>query len=355
MTLQHRTPRSTIWRNLLSLFNTRLPFPKQRASDHYNQQQQCFFNTPPRQKVKKSALFAVWQMIFHPQQYRPDHLLPTEQPNWTEFFSPSPTMKFIWLGHSSLLIRSQNKTLLIDPIYSQSASPIPIFMHRFQAPPIALTALPNIDLILYTHAHYDHLDHEVVDYFVKYSPNTQYLTPLGLGTYLRAWGVADSQITELDWQENHLFHGINIHAVPARHYASRSAFDNKKSLWLSYVLQTLDERIYFSGDSTYAAHFKQIGQKFGGFDLAFIENGQYNHAWPDNHMFPEQSVQAALDLRAQRWVPIHWGAYPLAPHAWNEPIIQSSHYSEQAGLAMLTPIMGQVFDSQSSSIRWWQN
>lgn len=345
--------RFSFFAQLFELFNPCLRFPKQPSSAHHNAQKQRFYNTPVTQKVKNGTAFALWQMWRYPERYRPTRILPMQVPDWSQFLASSPKMKFIWLGHSSLLIRSQGKTLLIDPVYADSVSPIPIFMHRFQAAPVALQDLPPIDLILYTHAHYDHLDRQVVRHFAQHTPKTAYLVPLGLGTYLRHWGVAANQITELDWQQSHHFHGTQIDALPARHDASRGLFDGKKSLWLSYALHTTHERIYFSGDSTYASHFAQIGQQYGGFDLAFIENGQYNPNWPDNHMFPEQTVQAACDLQTKRWMPIHWGAYPLAPHAWDEPVQLSSALSNAYGLTMSTPQMGQVFDAQSIFPAWW--
>lgn len=342
------------WRDALSLFNPRLRFPIHAASDHYNPARQQFYNTPPTQRVKRGATKALWEMLRYPERHRPAQALPMQQPDWADFFAPSSRIKFIWLGHSSFLIRSRNKTLLLDPVYYTHASPIPVFMKRFQAAPVALNELPQIDLIVYTHAHYDHLDHQVVRYFAHHFPYTPYLAPLGMGTYLQSWGVNPAQITELDWQQSHDFYGTQIHTAPARHDASRSAFDGKKSLWLSYILQTEHEQIYLSGDSTYAPHFAQIGQQYGGFDLALIENGQYNENWRDNHMFPEQTVQAAIDLQAKKWMPIHWGAYPLAPHAWDEPVNISSQLSDKAGLVMCTPMMGQVFDANSDFSRWWQ-
>lgn len=341
-------------RHIFHLVNPRLRFPIHPASDHYDPKSHTFFNTPPTRPVSKGTWQALWQMIRQPEQHRPNQLLPMMTPDWATFLAPSERIKMIWFGHSSILIRVCEKTLFLDPVYYEYASPIPIMMRRFQPPPAALTELPPVDYILYTHAHYDHLDHEVVQYFAQHSPQTQFIAPLGLGTYLRAWGISAKQITELDWQQCFQDKHFRLHATRARHDASRSAFDGKKSLWLGYILQTEQEKIFFSGDSTYAPHFAELGEQFGGFDLALIENGQYNENWRDNHMHPEQTVQAARDLNTIRWMPIHWGAYPLAPHTWDDPVRRSSTLSDAASLVMLTPRMGEVFDATSTSHRWWE-
>lgn len=324
-------------------------------SNHYNPHTQRFFNTPPTRPVKWGTAWALWQMLIKPQNFRPNGLLPMAKPDWVAFHAPSSRAKLIWLGHSSLLLRNQNHTFLIDPVYASSVSPIPIMMKRFQAPPIALSDLPHIDWVVYSHAHYDHLDADVVRYLVQHHPNTRYLVPLGVGYYLQKWGVAAQNIAELDWWQHKTLPDLTVYAVPARHDASRSLFDGKKSLWAGWVWQSEAEQIYFSGDSAYAPHFQAIGQYFGGFDLALMENGQYNDFWTDNHMFPHQTVQAVLDVQAKRWMPIHWGAYPLSTHAWQASVESSSQISQAQGLSMLTPVMGQVFDADSESVFWWEN
>ncbi|MDO4433907.1 MAG: MBL fold metallo-hydrolase [Alysiella sp.] len=341
--------------NLFHLINPRPRFPTQKRSTHYNPHTQTFFNTPPTQKIKNGTLVALWQMMTRPELHRPTQQLPMIQPDWDTFLAPSNTIKMIWFGHSSLLIRAAGQTLFLDPVYCRSASPLPIMMHRFQPPPVALHNLPHIDWIIHTHAHYDHLDREVIRHFQQHAPQTRYLAPLGMGSYLKYWGISATHIHELDWHQTLNLPNLNIHALPARHDASRSTFDGKKSLWAAYVLQTPHEKIYFSGDSSYASHFADAAKQFGGFDLALIENGQYNENWRDNHMHPEETVQAACDLNCKRWQPIHWGAYPLAPHAWDEPVRRSAILSDAAGLTMLTPLMGQVFDATSPTSRWWEN
>ncbi|MDK4680107.1 MBL fold metallo-hydrolase [Kingella negevensis] len=329
-------------------------FPTYPQSDHYNPKTRQFFNTPATRSLKSGVLREMWRLAAEEEQFHPPRPLPTVQPNWQAFHAPSETARFIWFGHSTLLMRLNNKTIFIDPVYYESASPVGLMMHRFQAPPVALADLPPIDFIVYSHAHYDHLDHNVVDYFAKNRPQAQFIAPLGLGAYLRNWGIANQQIQELDWVQSTEQFGITFHAVPARHDASRTAFDAKKSLWAGWVFETSQQKIYFSGDSSYATHFQKIGERFGGIDLAFVENGQYNPLWEDNHMFPAQTVQAALDVKAKCWMPIHWGAYPLSTHQWDESVRESSQIAAEKNLPMLTPMMGQVFDINTPTEKWWK-
>ncbi|QMT30981.1 MBL fold metallo-hydrolase [Alysiella filiformis] len=338
----------------IGAWQTHTTFPPYPASNHHNPQTGQFFNTPPTRPVKSGTAGAMWQMMINEKAQHPPTRLPMQDIDWQNFLAPSERVKFIWFGHSTLLLRVQDQTVMFDPVYAQTVSPVGLMMHRFQAPPAALHELPPLDWVVYTHAHYDHLDKDVVQYFIKNQPNIQYLVPLGLGAYLRDWGVADSQIHELDWWQTLDLHGATFHVLPARHDAARTPFDAKKSLWASWALTTPTEKIYFSGDSSYAPHFAEIGARFGGFDLAFVENGQYNELWEDNHMFPTQTVQAAADLKAQRWMPIHWGAYPLSTHDWDASVRESSSLAAQRNLPMLTPIMGQIFDAQTASEKWWE-
>lgn len=329
-------------------------FPTFPQSDHYHQATQQFHNNPPTRPTKSGVAAELWKMLHSPQVYRPPALLPMQQPDWQAFFAPSSQTKWIWFGHSTLLMRANGQTILIDPVYAKYVSPVPVMMARFQAPPVALEALPPIDWVVYSHAHYDHLDRDVVEYLIENQPKTQFLTPLGVGSYLQQWGVPKHQIRELDWWQNFETSGIRFHAVPARHNAARTPFDKNRSLWAGWVFETATEKIYFSGDSSDGAHFEEIGARFAGVDLAFIENGQYNMLWEDNHLFPEESVQAALRVRAKRWMPIHWGAYALSTHGWADSVRESQRHAKAHQLPMLTPIMGQVFDRDTPTDAWWE-
>lgn len=323
---------------------------KTYQSPQYNPATGEFFNTPASQPVKSGTEKAVLSMVFDSEKYRPKSELPTVHTDWQAFVQPHTQARFVWFGHSALMARMGNKTLLIDPSFVDFASPIPIMMKRF-APKPDLASLPHVDYIIYSHAHYDHLDADVVKFYQD--KDTKFIVPLGVGAYLVKWGIDEHRITELDWWQNHKLGSLTLTAVPARHDSARTAFDGKKSLWAGWVFQTDNEQFYFSGDSSYTPHFKQIGEKFGKFDLAFVENGQYNELWPDNHMFPHQTIQAVKDINAQQWMPIHWGAYPLAVHGWNESVIDSSRLSDEQNLSLLSPKIGQIFDSNTPTERWW--
>lgn len=334
---------------------TYIAFPTYPASDHYDAASGQFHNNPPSRAVAKVGLTAaLWKMVFHERAMHPPRALPMQTPDWQAFFKPSEQAKFVWFGHSTLFVRLNGKTILIDPVYDNTPSPVGLMMHRFQPPPVALADLPPIDVVVYSHAHYDHLDSKVVEYFAQNQPNIQFITPLGVGEYLKKWGIAPHNIRELDWWQSVDLFGTTFHAVPARHDASRSLYDKNKSLWAGWVLQTPIEKIYYSGDSSYSPNFAEIGRRLGGFDWVFMENGQYNQPWEDSHMFPAQTIQAVLDVKSKRFVPVHWAAYPLSVHGWDESVRESAKIAAEKNVPMVTPIMGQVFDAQTQTEKWWE-
>lgn len=318
--------------------------------DHYCEQKRRFFNTPPTQPIKAAGV-ATWlfKSLFVKQQ---NPILPVLKPDWQQFLASSETSKFIWFGHSSLLMNIRNQIIFIDPVFAKYASPIPLFTKRFQAPPASLRELPKIDLIVYSHDHYDHLDKEVVKHCL--SQETEFIVPLGLDTLLQQWGIPAKRIHQLDWWQQLSWHKIHFTAVPSRHNTGRSLWHKNRTLWCGWVIETGTEKIYYSGDSAYGKHFSQIGQFFGGFDLAFIENGQYNTAWLDNHMLPTQTAKAAQDCQARRMMPIHWGAYALSNHRWDEPVNLSMPLIQALGIDTLTPLQGQIFDIHSQTTEWWR-
>lgn len=322
---------------------------------HYHTETQRFFNTPPTQPIQGSLLKTFWQMIINKQQFMPPKALPQQRPNWQDFLAPSSKIKLIWFGHSSFMLRIADKTLFIDPVFAKTVSPIGLMMYRFHPPVITLDELPHIDYILYTHNHYDHLDKAVVKHFVQHQ--TSFIVPLGLDKILQQWGIASQRIQCLDWWQPIDITSFKITATPARHNTARGLFDKDKTLWCGYVFETQHEKIYYSGDSSYGdgRHFKQIGQHWQGFDLALIENGQYHTYWYDNHLFPQQTIQAVQDVQAQCFMPVHWGAYALSTHTWNEPVQQSIALAQQFNIATLTPMLGQVVDLDSITSYWWEN
>ena len=270
-------------------------------------------------------------------------------------FNKNGKPKFIWYGHSVLLLQLNDKNILIDPMFGQDASPIgPIRTKRFSENCLQLIGkLPTIDLILMTHDHYDHLDFHSLR-LLRNKVDT-FLVPLGVGRHLLKWGVDSKHITEFDWWQELKLFGIDFIFTPSRHFSGRGAFDRAKSLWGGWVLKSDEHRIYWSGDGGYDDHFMMIGKKYGPFDWGFMESGQYNERWHQIHMYPEEAVQAAIDSKVHRAVPVHWGAFSLALHHWADPIERFVEASEKKHQQYLCPRPGEVIQmGQVESNAWWK-
>jgi L-ascorbate metabolism protein UlaG (beta-lactamase superfamily) len=180
------------------------------------------------------------------------------------------------------------------------------------------------------------------------------ITALGVGAHLQAWGFDPADIVESDWGEEIRLEGLTVYAAPARHFSGRT-FQRNTSLWLSLALITPVQKIFIGGDSGYDGHFRMIGEKLGPFDLAILENGQYNDYWKYIHMVPEETVQAALDLKAKRLLPVHWAKFSLSLHAWDEPIIRLMAEAKRKGVSVLHPMIGEAvyLDKENRFTEWW--
>jgi L-ascorbate metabolism protein UlaG (beta-lactamase superfamily) len=179
--------------------------------------------------------------------------------------------------------------------------------------------------------------------------------PLGLKSHLLHWGVEDSKITELDWWDELEIDGITLTCTPAQHFSGRGVTDRSKTLWASWVLKGKQNSIYFSGDSGYFGEFKKIGEKYGPFDIALMECGQYNELWHAIHMMPEETAQAGIDVQAKAIMPIHWGMFDLSLHSWTEPVERVSVAAAKLNLPLVTPVIGERFDIQNLLVsnQWW--
>lgn len=265
--------------------------------------------------------------------------------------------QLMWFGHSAFLLKMNGKNILLDPMLGKSPAPHPTLgTSRYSnSLPIEIDALPEIDLVLISHDHYDHLDYGSI---LKLKEKTKkFYVPLGVGAHLRAWGVAESKIREFNWWDETDLEGIDLAFTPARHFSGRKLGNNYSTLWGAWVLRSESTRLFFSGDSGYGEHFKEIGEKYGPFDLALIECGQYNVNWPEIHMMPEETAQAAKDVRASVMMPIHWGAFTLALHDWNEPPARSLAKAEELGVQMITPVIGDVLalEALPAAVEpWWR-
>ena len=326
-------------------------YPAYPESDHYDPKSRAFFNPEP-QAAPTDLVSAMWQMLVNEQAQHPPKPLPTVKPDWPAFLAaPEGKSRFVWFGHSTLLMRIGGQTVITDPVFGNTVSPVPVMMHRFQPPVVPLADVPTPDVVLISHSHYDHLEKASVQELA--ARGSRFVVSLGLGVLLRKWGVPPDKITELDWWQSTEIHGIRYTALPARHDSGRSLTDHNKSLWSGFVIEHSGEKFYYHGDSAQGKHFDEIAKKFNGFDIAFIENGQYNERWPNNHLFPEQTAELAAKLAPKRFMPIHWGAYPMALHTWNEPVLQSIPLARKLGVNPLTPLMGQVFDADTATQDWF--
>jgi L-ascorbate metabolism protein UlaG (beta-lactamase superfamily) len=263
----------------------------------------------------------------------------------------------VWLGHSSLFLQTHGKRFLFDPVLVKAA-PIASFNKAFGGTDIYKPGdMPDIDYLVITHDHWDHLDYDTV---LDLKDRTEkIICGLGVGEHFEYWGFEKDRIIELDWNESFpLDGGFAIHCLPARHFSGRGLFSSDTTLWASYMLQTPSRSIYISGDSGYDTHFADIGRQFGKIDLAIVENGQYNRDWKDIHLMPEDLVKAAKDLGARRLFTVHNSKYSLSTHSWKEPLENISRADETESLNLITPMIGEpVYLNDDSQVfqKWWKD
>ncbi|GHA56204.1 L-ascorbate metabolism protein UlaG, beta-lactamase superfamily [Pontibacter akesuensis] len=307
----------------------------------------------PMQAEDASMVGMLFSFFNKPKNTSPSTPIPFVTSDLKAAGTESPSI--YWFGHSSYLIKTKAYNVLVDPVFSGYASPVSFMVKAFEgANTYAASDMPQIDVLVLTHDHYDHLDYNTIS-ALKDSV-AHFVVPLGVGAHLEDWGVAESKITELDWWETANYKELTFTATPARHFSGRG-LARGKSLWTSYVLQMPKHKIYIGGDSGYEEHFKEIGSKFGSFDLAILENGQYNKNWPYIHMMPEQVVQAAKDLQAEVLFPVHSGKFALALHAWNEPLQRVVKSASESQLKVTTPMIGEpiVIGERYPATQWWTN
>lgn len=258
------------------------------------------------------------------------------------------------IGHSTLLFKLDNRYILIDPVFGQRTSPVS-FMgpKRFHKPPMQIEDLPFIDILVISHNHYDHLDEYSLER-LKDKVGIVYTT-LGISQKLIEVGIDSSKIIELDWWQGEENESISITATPAQHFSGRGMFDKNKTFWASWVIKSSNSNIYFSGDSGYSTHFKEIAEKFGPFDMSFMETGAYNERWKEIHMMPSESVQAHIDLNAKIMFPIHNGTFKLSTHPWREPFDLAVIEAEKKDVKITHPIMGEIIPLKKykETKMWW--
>jgi len=254
----------------------------------------------------------------------------------------APGLRTWWLGHASVLMEIDGVRILTDPVLSERASPFQFAgPARLHPVPLAMPQWKNIDAVVISHDHFDHLDMDTTRQLAR--GGTHFFVGLGIGAHLRRWDVPAAQIHEMDWWDQTVFKGVTIHCTPARHYSGRKSMDNS-TLWASWMLKGPAHSAYYSGDTGYAPHLKAIRERLGAPDLAMIKVGAYGDTWLDIHMHPEAAVQSHKDLGAAVMLPVHWATFNLAYHDWAEPIIRTVAAASRLSVQVVAPRLGEKFE-----------
>lgn len=327
---------------------------KARIEKSANYKNGAFQNlNPTPQMTNEGGMFGVLSDFRKAKNRRPPVKLPSVKTNLKNLLDNENVL--VWFGHSSYFMKVDGKTFLVDPVFCGNASPMSFMIKAFDGADVYNPEdFPLIDFLVITHDHWDHLDYKTVK---TLQPKVgKVITGLGTGSHLERWGYQPETIIENDWGDSIQFEGgIAFYTTPARHFSGRGTKPNQ-SLWVSFVLETPSMRIFIGGDGGYDEHFAEIGKRFGGFDIAFLENGQYNESWKYIHMMPAQVLQAARDLNATRLFPVHSMKFALAIHSWDTPLKTITELNKSAGVKLVTPKIGESVDLKDKTTvfsEWW--
>lgn len=266
---------------------------------------------------------------------------------------PADGLRITWIGHSSLIIEIDGIRILTDPVWSQRVSFTQAMgPKRFFQAPLALTDLPPIDVVICSHDHYDHLDEATIRFLG--GKDIPFITSLGVGKYLASWGIKPELINELDWGDTINIKDLTITSCPSRHFSGRGITHRNETLWASFVIKGPQHNIYFGADSGWSPDFEKVGEAYGPFDLTLLEIGAYGKYWPDIHMGPDHASNAHIALKGKVMMPIHWGTFNLALHAWYEPIERLVEYGKQKNIDLFLPEPGRPTDVITFNSNWWK-
>lgn len=324
-----------------------------QKSPHFRHRR--FHNLEKLRRIKRFRIKLFMQLLKR-VRVNPDGLLPIVKLSKGYFDGPLRRgLRATWFGHSAMLVEMDGKKIFCDPMLGKISAPLPINgLRRFGELPMPVESLPKLDVVLISHDHYDHLDYWSV--MRLKGKVKKFFVPLGIGGHLRRWGVDREKIEELDWWDEVSFGNLIFELVPSRHFSGRTPFDRNKTLWGSWVIRGKTANIFFGGDSGYHRVYKEIGEKYGPFDLTMLDCGQYNELWADMHMTPEETIRAHLDLKGKLLLPIHWGAFILSPHPWNEPIERVLKQAAKMKVRVTTPKIGESVVPGVEEPRgvWWK-
>ena len=268
---------------------------------------------------------------------------------------PASGLRITWVGHSSLLIEIDGKRILTDPVWSERASFLSfIGPKRFFEPPLALKELPPLDAVILSHDHYDHLDKETIKFFA--GSEIPFYCSLGVGRYLESYGIIKNFINEMDWGDSMMIgNDCVVTATPARHFSGRGIIYRNETLWSSFVIRGTKHNIFFGADSGWFPGFAEIGNTYGPFGLTMLEIGAYGKYWPDIHMGPDNASNAHIALKGKLMMPIHWGTFNLAPHAWYEPIERLTQFGIEKNIQLFIPKPGESTEVNGAyNSEWWK-
>ena len=325
-----------------------------RKSPNYKDGQFHNIHFTPNLAEGVSMFTVMRQFFFGKSKYsKPPGVLPSQKTNLLNL-APDKNI-LVWFGHSSYFIQVDGKKILVDPVFSGAASPVPFITKSFRGSDVYTTDdIPEIDYLFISHDHWDHLDYKTM---MKLKPKVkQVITSLGTAAHLEYWGYDKKKIIEEDWNEEIVLdNSFIVYTIAGRHFAGRTLKRNR-SMWMSFVLQTPSMKLFLGGDSGYDTHFAEIGNKYGPFNLAILECGQYNAYWKYIHMMPEETVQAGIDLKAKKILPVHWAKFSLSLHDWDEPIKRVIVEAAKKNLPLIHPMIGEKVDLDNpiQSARWWE-
>jgi len=283
--------------------------------------------------------------------------LPSVDPTSAWARAPGTGLRATWLGHSTVLLEIDGLRVLTDPVWGQRASPSRLVgPKRFQPVPVALRALPPLDLVLVSHDHYDHLDYPTIRELAR--REVPFVTSLGVGAHLEAWGVPPQRITELDWWESHTLPNadLTVTAAPSQHFSGRGLKDRNATLWSSLVIRSRRHAVFFSGDTGLTTEYGAIGKRQGPFDLVMLEVGAFHRAWGHIHLGPDNALEALGLLGGGAFLPVHWGTFSLAMHAWDEPAETLLALGPKKGARLVMPRLGEAIEPAHAErvTPWWR-